>query len=124
MSNANAAAFLSWDTTRLISAASTNATLVRAGPTQIGFIYACNINAAACYLKLYNKASAPTVGTDTPVATLMVPGSTAGAGFSLPIPGGTTAYPLGLSFAITTGIADSDTTGVAANEVVVWIGYA
>lgn len=32
-----------------------------------------NINAAARYLKLYNKASAPTVGTDTPVLTIPLP---------------------------------------------------
>lgn len=124
MSNANAAAFLSWDTARLVSGASTNATLLRAGPTQVGFIYAGNINAAVCYLKLYNKATAPTVGTDTPVATLMIPGSTTGGGFSLSIPGGTTAFPLGLGYALTTGVADSDTSGVAANEVTLWICYA
>ena len=124
MSNANQSAFLSWDTTRIISAATTNATLVRAGPTQVAFIYACSINAAVRYLKLYNKATTPTVGTDTPVATLMIPGSATGAGFALPIPGGTTAFPLGLGFALTTGIADNDTGAVAANEIVVWIGYA
>lgn len=124
MSNANAAAFLSWDTARLISAATTNGTLVKEGPTQVGFIYCCSINAAVRYLKLYNKATAPTVGTDTPVATLIIPGSTTGAGFMLPIPGGTAPFSLGLGFGLTTGIADNDTAAVAANEITVWIGYA
>lgn len=113
----------SWTQTRLISAASTNATSVKASAGIVGFIYAVNLNAAVRFLKLYNKASAPTVGTDTPVATLPIPASTTGAGFQITIPVGV-SFSTGIAFALTTGFLDSDTGAVAANEIFLWLGYA
>jgi hypothetical protein len=104
---------------RVISAASTNATLVKASAGQLYTITAHNINAAVRYLKLYNKASSPTVGTDTPVMTLPIPGNTAGAGFILPLGEMGVAFATGIALAITTGVADSDTGAVAANEIVI-----
>jgi hypothetical protein len=112
-----------WTPARLISAASTNATSVKASAGAVGFIFAVNLNAAVRYLKLYNKASSPTVGTDTPIATLPIPASTTGAGFMLPIPGGV-AFSTGIALALTTGVADSDTGAVAANEILLFVGYA
>lgn len=112
-----------WTPYKLVSASSTNATSLKGSAGEIGYLAAFNLNAAARYLKLYNKASAPTVGTDTPVHTLLLPGNTAGAGFVLPIVGGI-SFSTGIAFALTTGIADSDTGAVAANEIVVNIGYA
>lgn len=112
-----------WTPFRVVSAASTNATSVKASIGEIGFIYAVNLNAAVRYLKLYNKASAPTVGTDTPIATLPIPASATGAGFSLAIPGGVT-LGTGIALALTTGAADSDTGAVAANEIFIFMGYA
>lgn len=111
-----------WTMARLISAASTNATNVKASAGQIGFIYAVNLNAAVRYLKLYNKASSPTVGTDTPVATLPIPASTTGAGFMMAIPGGMN-FATGIGYATTTGVADADTGAVAANEIILLLGY-
>ncbi|MBA3588195.1 hypothetical protein [Methylibium sp.] len=112
-----------WTPSRLISAATTNATSVKASAGALGFIYAVNLNAAVRYLKLYNKASAPTVGTDTPVATLPIPASTTGAGFTLAIPGGL-AFTTGIAYAVTTGAADSNTAAVAASEIFLLLGYA
>jgi len=112
-----------WTPARLISAATTNATSVKASAGEVGFIYAVNLNAAVRYLKLYNKASAPTVGTDTPIATLPIPGSTTGAGFTLPIPEGI-AFSTGIAYATTTGYLDSDTGAVAAGEIFLLLGYA
>lgn len=112
-----------WTPARLVSAASTNATSVKASAGAVGFIYAVNLNAAVRYLKLYNKASSPTVGTDTPIATLPIPASTTGAGFMLAMPGGV-AFTTGIAYATTTGAADSDTAAVAANEIFLFIGYA
>jgi hypothetical protein len=107
---------------RTLSAASTNATSVKASAGQVFWIYATNTNAAARFLKLYNKSSAPTVGSDTPVLTLLIPGNAAGAGFHLQTPLGLT-FGTGIAFALTTGIADADTAAVAANEIVVNMGY-
>ena len=108
---------------RVISAASTNATSAKASVGQVFTIIAMNTNAAVRYLKLYNKASAPTVGTDTPVMTIPIPGNTAGAGFVLDTGGMGIAFATGIALALTTGIADSDTGAVAANEIVVNILY-
>jgi hypothetical protein len=52
--------------------ASTNATSIK---TTAGTLYCLNVTnktAATIYVKLYNKASAPTVGTDVPVMTIPV----------------------------------------------------
>jgi hypothetical protein len=104
-----------------ISAASTNATSVTAVATTANTISCSNTNASPRYLKLYNKASAPTVGTDTPVATILLK------------PGETTVvdcgaygrrFSLGLGYALTTGIAVADTGAVAASEHAVEMSYA
>jgi len=111
-----------WTPARLLSGASTNATSLKGSAGQIGFIYAVNLNAAVRYLKLYNKASSPTVGTDTPIATLPIPASATGAGFVLAIPGGVN-FTTGIAYALTTGVADADTGAVAANEIILFLGY-
>jgi hypothetical protein len=108
--------------TKTISAASTNATSTKASAGQVYGIVATNINAAVRYLKLYNKASAPTVGTDTPVATFAIPGNTAGAGLALNFPQGL-AFATGIAWALTTGSADADTAAVAASDLIVHITY-
>lgn len=101
---------------RLISAASTNATSLKASPGTLYTLYAVNLNAAVRYVKFYNKASSPTVGTDTPVATLPIPASTTGAGFTIDLGPGFD-FSTGIAYAVTTGAADADTGAVAANEV-------
>ena len=70
-------------------------------------------------MKFYNKASAPTVGTDTPVLVLAIPGSGAA---NVSFPAGIN-FTTGLSFATTTGYADSDTTAVAAGEIIINLAY-
>lgn len=106
----------------LVSAASANATNVKASAGQVYSIQAFNLNAAPCYLKLYNSGAAPTAGSGTPVKRLMIPGNTAGAGFVLEIPTGL-AFSAGIGFTLTTGAADSNSTGVAASEVLVNIDF-
>lgn len=105
-----------------ISAASTNATSVKASAGTLYGVMLHNINAAVRYFKVYNKASAPTVGTDTPVLVFPIPGNTAGAGVVLTFSAGV-ALGTGIAFALTTGVANSDTGAVAANEIVVNLLY-
>jgi hypothetical protein len=107
---------------RTISANTTNATSVKGSAGQLYHMRVYNLNASPRYLKFYNKATAPTVGTDTPVATEIIPGNTAGAGFIVNIPDGL-AFSTGIAFALTTGLADNDTGAVAANEIIVNLGY-
>lgn len=105
----------------LKSAASTNATSVKASAGNIYGLFVTNNSAAVKYLKLYNKASAPTVGTDTPVAVI---GIAANGGqvainhvWSIP------RFSTGIAYAITGGVSDADTTAVSANDVSGWIVY-
>lgn len=107
---------------RVLSAATTNATSVKASAGQVYGMYAHNINASPRFLKLYNKASSPTVGTDTPVMTLPIPGNANGAGFVLPLDNGVT-FSTGIALAITGAVTDADTTAIAANDVVVNLFY-
>jgi hypothetical protein len=107
---------------KTISAASTNATSVKGSAGQLFGWYISNVNAAARYLKLYNKATAPTVGTDTPVMTLLIPGNTAGVAGHVEMTNGID-FTTGIAFALTTGAADADTGVVAANEQIVNLFY-
>ena len=103
----------------VISAGTNNSTLVKNTVATLYAVQACNINAAVRYLKIYNKASAPTCGTDTPVMRFVLPVNNCvtaswptGAGFST-----------GLGYCIVTGIADADNTATAANEQTVQLTY-
>lgn len=102
-------------TSRIVSAAaSTNATSAKGSAGRIYAIHGYNAATAVRYLKIYNKATSPTVGTDTPVKTLALP---PGAGFAFDWPHG---YSLatGIAYALTTGSADSDTGALTAADVV------
>lgn len=104
----------------LNSAATTNPTAIKTSAGTLYNIGASNTGAAAAYVKLYNKASAPTVGTDTPVLTLVVP-----AGGSATFGLGTLGhrFTTGIGMAITNLAADSDTTAVAAGQVKVLTSF-
>jgi len=101
----------------------TTGVLVSAGAHQVYSIAAFNNSSTIAYLKLYNKATAPTVGTDTPVWIGMIPGPAAGGGgFTLYIPTGL-VFSLGIGYGVTTGIANADTTAPAASAYLVNIGW-
>lgn len=97
----------------LTAAASTNATSVKAAAGRIYQISGMQNASTPRYLKLYSKATAPTVGTDTPVKTILLPPLQA---FVIDFPVG---YYLatGIAFAITTGRLDADTGACAANDI-------
>lgn len=102
------------------SAATTNATVVKGSAGTLYGITATNTNAATRYLKLYNKATAPTVGTDVPVITIAIPAT---GSVALPIGPMGHRFATGIGLATTTGAADSDTAAVAANEVKAIISF-
>jgi hypothetical protein len=101
------------------SAATTNGQLVLTGTSGLQALFASNTGAGAAYVKLYNKATAPTVGTDTPAMLIPVPAAVGGVPGIVQISPGFNGYrfALGLGLAITGGAADSDTTAVAAGQV-------
>jgi hypothetical protein len=101
------------------SAASTNGALILTGTSGLQAFYATNTGAAAAFVKLYNKATAPTVGTDVPEMIIPVPAAVGGVpGVAAPPIGfNGFRFALGLGIAITGGAADNDTTAVAAGQV-------
>ena len=98
---------------RVNAAATTNATSLKASAGQLYTIDVFNAAAYNVFLKLYNKASAPTVGTDTPVMTIPIQ---AGGGYSKTWPMGL-SFATGIAYAITKLQADSDTTVVVAGDL-------
>lgn len=99
---------------KMKSAATTNATSVKGSAAVLGSLEAENRSATVRYLKIYNKATAPTVGTDTPVWTIMLPANSIR---SVPIPAFGMRLSAGFALAITAGIYDNDVAAVGADEV-------
>lgn len=108
---------------KLISTASTNANVVKASGSNLYSIVAIGLTSTVRYLKIYSKATAPTVGTDVPLMTIPVPANTQGAGVAIPFSMGVN-FPLGIGIAITSGSADNDTGAVGAGDVIVNLTYA
>jgi hypothetical protein len=81
--------------------------------------YLYNNAAAIRVVKLYNKATAPTVGTDTPSHTIVLP---ANSGANVFTDTGI-AFTTGIGIGVSTGIADNDSTAPAANDVTVNLFY-
>lgn len=107
----------------MVSAASDNPTAVKTSAGWVGYIIVTNVNAAVRYLHLYNKASAPTLGTDTPVMTVPLPGGATGGGAIISMPVGI-EFNVGIALAITTTTGAVPASGnVAANEIAVSLGY-
>jgi len=104
------------------AAASTNATSVKGSAGRVYFVDCVNASAAMRFLKLYNKATAPTVGTDTPFATFAIP-----AGQRLSVNWADIGLYLsaGIAYAFTTGAPDADTGALTANDIVgLNVGYS
>lgn len=92
---------------------------VKASAGQLYGYYIFNAAAATRYVKLYNKATAPTVGTDTPVLTIPIP---AGAGANVEFVNGI-AFSLGIGIGATTALADNSTAAPTTNDVIVNLLY-
>lgn len=100
--------------TRLLSAAgTTNATLVKNDQGTLWHITGYNVAGAARYLKIYDKAAAPSVGVDTPSHTFYLPAS---AAFRFDWEKGR-FFATGISFALTTGNGDADTGALTAGDI-------
>jgi hypothetical protein len=80
--------------------------LVKTLGTELYSIHFGNTNASVVYLHLYDKATAPTTGTDVPVATYLIPASDeVYMPFDEP-----NYFTLGLGVSVSTGSADNDNT--------------
>lgn len=95
----------------VVSAASTNAASVKSSAGNLYEITVSNPTATPIYVKLYNKASAPTVGTDVPVLTIPV---AAGATVALQFGSSGKRFTTGIAIAATAAAAATDTAAAVA----------
>lgn len=97
----------------LVSAASTNATIVKAGAGRVlGWSFG-NTNAAWRYVKLHNQTTTPTAGSGV-VRTIAIPPN----GVSNVTLEGGVAFSTGIGLTTVTGSADADTTAVGAGDII------
>jgi len=104
-----------------LSAASNNATSVKASAGQLYGVTISNTNAAARFFKLYNKASAPAPATDNAliVLTVQIPANSI---VSLAFPEGM-AFSTGIAFAAVVNISDTDNTSIGASDLSMDLRY-
>ena len=93
-----------------VGTASTNALVVKASPGNLMEISLFNPTAALVYLKIYDKATAPTVGTNVPVLTIPV---AVNSMVSLNFGSTGKRFTAGIGTAITAGPLATDTAAVA-----------
>ena len=91
-----------------------NIGVLRSTTSQLLGIDLYNSNAATRYLKLFNKRGLPILGTDIPTHTIvLLPTSNKPNPIDTPVDFGN-----GMSYAVTTGVADSDTNLGSVSDVV------
>ena len=99
--------------THIVSAASTNATVVKAGAGRLlGFVLTNNAGSKV-YVKFHNQTTTPTAGSGV-VRSFGIP---AGGTLAFSLEGGI-AFSTGIALTTVTGAADADATAVAANDIV------
>jgi hypothetical protein len=97
----------------IVSAASTNATVVKAGAGRVLGWCLANTNASFRYVKLHNQTAAPTAGAGVVRTIALPPNDTV----TFTIEGGI-AFATGIGLTIVAGAADTDNTAVGLNDVV------
>lgn len=104
----------------LNSAASVNATLLKASAGSLTALVLSNVSASARYFKLFNKATAPVPGTDTPLVTIPIPANSV---VIVPLSNMGLRFATGIGYAITVNQALLDNTSIGAGEVQVVGSY-
>lgn len=97
----------------IVSAASTNATSVKASAGRVVGWSLANTTASWRFVKLHNTASTPTAGSGVVQTIAIPPNGLASWTSAVGI-----AFTTGIGLTIVTGAADTDATAVAANDVV------
>lgn len=105
---------------KLITAASTNLTQIKAGAGRLLGYTVTNRNVAARAVKIYDALSANvTVGTTTPAYVIdAAPANNTSYKFAVPL-----ALNTALTIATVTENADSGTTAVSANDLTIELEY-
>lgn len=101
---------------KLTTAATTNAAVVKASAGRLAILNVSNPTTTAANLKLYDKATAPTVGTDVPTNTIPIPAGTAAQAVRVSEEYGAHGlqFASGIGIAVTANAAATDTTATVA----------
>jgi hypothetical protein len=102
----------------LVSAATTNATNIKASAGQVYGWYIYNSNAAARKVAFHNTAGTPTAGASVSFAIVIPPTSAANVEFTNGI-----AYGTGIAITTVTDLTDAGATAVAASDLIINIFY-
>lgn len=102
----------------LMSAASTNATNIKASAGQLYGWFIYNSNAAARKVAFHNTAGTPTAGASVLFSLMIPPLSGANVFTDVGIP-----FSTGIAITTVTGLADNDTAAVAANDLNINLFY-
>lgn len=105
---------------KILSAATTNATSVKASAGRVLGWALTNTTAVVKAFHIHNKASPPTVGTDSPGWTIILPAN----GYVQYKQEGGIAMATGIAYSITGAIGDLDATAVAVGDVIGVLLYA
>ena len=106
-------------------AANQDSTVLKASAGNVYNIQVANIGSSLAWLKLYNSSTGPTSGS-TPVKVIPIPAnSTAANGAGTVISYGSLglSFSSGISFRVSTGIANSDATAVSSSNIIINIDY-
>jgi hypothetical protein len=99
-------------TTRTVTLNTTNLSFLKASAGTLFCLSIFNSSGATIYIKLYNKTSAPVLASDVP--TLIIP-VVAGAFITHNFGAVGERFATGIAIAVTGGLANTDTTPVAAS---------
>lgn len=105
--------------THLISAGTTNATVVKASAGRLLGWAITNSSAAWKYVKLHNQATTPTAGSGVVQTIGVPPNSVREMSFD-----GGIAFSTGIALTTVTGISDTDSAAVTLNDLAIDIFYA
>jgi len=104
---------------RVVAAATTNAANIKASAGNVYGLNLVNVAAAARWVRLFNKATAPVPGTDTPTDTYqLAAGADLTVSWSLGLP-----FSLGIGIDITGAAPDNDATATAVGDVIAHVEY-
>jgi hypothetical protein len=106
-----------WNTYRTLDLQPTGQ-VVKSSAGEVGGWHLANNSASIRYVKVYNKAAAPT-SADTPQLTIPLPANSAA---NVLAPAGID-FTAGIGLRGTTGIADNDTGAPTANDIVANLFY-
>jgi len=102
-----------------LTSALANTGVIKSSAGLLYLLCLINMTAAVAYLHIYNQATAPTLGTSTPLMTFpMAAGQAVYAPFTIP-----PRFSTGMAYALTTDNAAAPATGVTVGGIEGTIGY-